>query len=48
MIGDGVDPFVERGIKLRDDVLLPFLADEAEHDSRLVYRVLQRVYQRRV
>ena len=40
VVRDGVDPLVERGVELGDDVLLPLLPDEPEHDARLVDRVL--------
>lgn len=40
MIRYRVDPFIERRIKFCDDVLLPLLPHEAQHDSRLIYRVL--------
>ena len=42
VVGHGVDPLVERRVELRDDVLLPLLADEPEERLRLVDRVLSR------
>ena len=35
-----VDPFVQRRIEFRDNMLFPLLADESQKDFRLVDRVL--------
>lgn len=43
MIGHRVDPFIERRIKFCNYMLLPLLPYEAQHDSRLIYRVLEKI-----
>lgn len=32
MVRNGIDPFVECGVKLGDDMLLPLLADKSKED----------------